>query len=129
MWISVRTRRCSISARRRQSLERYLRRALEHDRDRIASVVVYLQPAQKRRDDIEYAARIVVWSSSLGQIAANETHSSIRVAVGQATRRVRRSLRERVRQKRNYGRLATHFAILEKDRGELLERELSSEAL
>lgn len=115
MWVSVRTKRVSIRPRLRAAIERYVRRILERDRARISSVVVYLSPARVLHDDIEYACRVVVWGSSIGQIAVNHVSFSIREAVGKAARRARRIVRQRAKRRVDYGRMARHFAALEQE--------------
>lgn len=106
MWISVRARRMTVSPRMRSAIERHLRRMLQRDHPRIASVVVYLTSTRVGRDELEYAARIVIWSSLLGQIAVNGCGPSIRTAVTGATRRARQIVRQRAKKKVVEGRRA-----------------------
>ncbi len=113
MWISVRTRRCSISQKMRSRLEQKVRTIFARDSDKIASTVVYLTKANPGRDDVEYTARIVLWSSTLGQIAVNDAGPTMRSAVGRAARRARQVVRQYAKRRITTNRLARHFKALD----------------
>jgi|GEM_PF-2647928 ribosome-associated translation inhibitor RaiA len=113
MWISVRTRRFNISPRLRKAIEAKVKRIFARDNPKIASVVVYLSPVRAGRDDQGFAARVVLWSPLVGQIAVNDTGLTIRTAVGRATRRARKVLRQQANRKVTSSRLARHFASLD----------------
>jgi ribosome-associated translation inhibitor RaiA len=109
MWISVRTRRFNISPRLRQAVEGKIRRIFTRDHSRIASIVAYVSPLRPGRTDLGYTARVVLWSTLVGQIAVNDTAPTVRSAVGRAARRARKLLREQANRKVTSGRLTRHF--------------------
>ena len=96
MWISIRTRRMSISPLVRRKIERLVSRVLRRQQAQIASIVVYLSPARLAERSLDYACRIVVWSPALRKIAAQAVSGSIAAAVGQVSRKIRGIVRERM---------------------------------
>ncbi len=126
MWISIRARRLSLGAQLRRKIEKHVARVFERQRANIASVVLYLSPAELTDTGLSVSCRIVLWSPALGQVAITRVAPSVRQAVRQATRqarqRVRRGLarRQALRRRRNGNRLYGVFTSFEWPRGGVL---------
>jgi hypothetical protein len=122
MWISIRTRRMSLGTQLRRKIEKHVARVFERQRRNIASVVLYLSPAELTDTGLKFSCRIVLWSPVLGQVAITRLAPSVRQAVRQATQQARQGVRRRLarrqalRRRRNGNRLYGVFTSFETPR-------------
>jgi hypothetical protein len=122
MWISIRTRRMSLSPKVRRTIEKHVARVFERQRANIASVVLYLSPTELTDSALNISCRIVLWSPVLGQVAITRVAPSVRSAVRQATQQARQGVRKRLarrqelRRRRNGNRLYGVFTSFETPR-------------
>ena len=111
MWIWVETHPVSITPRVRHAIERHLQRVFERDQQRVSSVVLYLTQIPIPRDGARYSCRVVIWSSSLGQIVVNGAAPTIGAAIRQTTHRARNVLRKQAKRKYSNNRVSKFFPM------------------
>jgi ribosome-associated translation inhibitor RaiA len=110
MWISIRTKRVSVSPRMRQRIEAFLRRTFDRERRYIGSVVIRIAPA-KLGHDVGYDCRITLWSHYLGLLVANDSGGTIRTAVQQAVSTIRKAFRRQLHKRRSKTRRANRSRV------------------
>ena len=97
MRISIRAPKLSLSPRLRSAIEMHVRRMIERNHSRTASVVLYITPTRLFGSKREFVCRMVVWSPVFGHVAVNAEAMSVNKSVRRAVRRGRRALRQRLR--------------------------------
>lgn len=97
-----------LSPARRAKIERFVARVLRRERWQLASAVVYLSRAKLGGGEPALAARIVLWSPTLGQMAVTEVDTGVRRTMSRVMLRIRNVIRRRLQklqtQRRRLGR-------------------------
>jgi hypothetical protein len=114
MWISVLTKRCTLSSRMRRTLETRVHRALRREQHQIGSIVLTISPT-RFGEEPGYRCRLRIWSHYLGVIVGSENGHTILSTTQKAMARVRHAVRRRLHKRlgrfrrAKRGRLASHF--------------------
>lgn len=110
MWISIQTKRVTISSTMRRRIEEFISRMFERDCRYVGSMVVSIRPVTLGRE-VGYACRITLWSHSLGLTVVSDCGDTIRTAIQQAALWSREVLRRSLHKRRSKTRRMTRSQL------------------
>jgi len=104
MWITIRTKRMSLSPRQRRTVEAFIRRTFQRERKKIASCVITFAPVTLSGGEAAFSCHLKLWSSFLGSVVVRDKADTIRSAVQASALRARHAARRQLHKRRSQSR-------------------------
>jgi hypothetical protein len=108
MWITIGTKRITLSPRMRRNIEVFVSSVFQRERRQIDSCVLSIGPAKLGGGESGLTCRLRLWSSYLGSIAIRETGDTLRTVIQKAALRARQVVRRRLHKRRSQSRRLGH---------------------